>query len=101
MKKIVMETFAKRITQRRQQLGRTQREIANAIEVPLSTYKEWEYGRSVQGEKVYVALAEALEIPLKTLLTGEPQADSENVLEQIQTLIRLLNELKKSLQSAL
>lgn len=68
-----METFAQRITKPRISLGLTQKELASALGVPLSTYKEWEYGRRVQGESVYVKLSEVLEISLRTLLTGEPQ----------------------------
>ncbi len=94
-----METFAQRIVQRRTNLGLTQREAAEVLGVPLSTYKEWEYGRRVQGESVYVKLSEVLEVNLKTLLTGESQYEKEELIKKVHNAVRQLNEVKMSLLS--
>ena len=94
-----METFAQRITKRRISLGLTQKELASALGVPLSTYKEWEYGRRVQGERVYVKLSEVLEISLRTLFTGEPQDEKSDLIKKVQTAVRQMNEVKIALQS--
>ena len=96
-----MESFAQRITARRVQQGLTQREVAEKIGVPLSTYKEWEYGRRVQGEKIYVALSEVLDMNLKTLLTGEPQMDRNDLIKQVQQMIGQMKDIKTSLMSLL
>lgn len=94
-----METFAQRITKRRRRLGLTQREVANAVGVPLSTYKEWEYGRRIQGESIYVKLSEVLEMSLRTLLTGENKYERDEMISKVQTVINQMNEIKVSLLS--
>lgn len=95
------ETFAQRITKRKLQLELTQRQVASAIGVPLSTYKEWEYGRQIQGEKIYVKLSEVLEMNLHTLLSGDHIENSQSVVQEIQILIDKLTDLKKRLLSSL
>lgn len=94
-----METFAQRITKRRTTIGLTQRQVAEALGVPLSTYKEWEYGRRVQGEGVYVKLSEVLEVNLRTLLTGEFQHEKDELIKKVQNVVRQMNEIKLSLLS--
>jgi transcriptional regulator with XRE-family HTH domain len=94
-----METFAQRIAKQRQNLGLTQKEVAQALKIPLSTYKEWEYGRRVQGEEVYVKLSEVLELNLRTLLTGEVLFGKDELVQKVQTAMKEMNEVKKSLLS--
>jgi transcriptional regulator with XRE-family HTH domain len=94
-----METFAQRITKQRLNLGLTQREVAQALKIPLSTYKEWEYGRRVQGEGVYVKLSEVLEMNLRTLLTGEVLVDRHNLVQKVQIAAKQMEEVKRSLLS--
>lgn len=94
-----METFGQRITKLRMQRNLTQREVAEALRIPLSTYKEWEYGRRIQGEGKYVGLSEVFEVSLRTLLTGEPQADKNELLEKVRHASILINEVKKALNS--
>ena len=96
-----METFAQRITKRRIQLKLTQRQVAEALCIPLSTYKEWEYGRRVQGEAVYVKLSEILNINLRTLLTGELNKNGKEKIQRIQSAIEHLSEIKELLLSFL
>jgi transcriptional regulator with XRE-family HTH domain len=94
-----METFAQRITRLRRQRKLTQKQIAEVLGIPLSTYKEWEYGRRIQGEEVYARLAEVLEVNLKTLLTGAKSSGQEEVLEMLDGAIDQLKELKATLMS--
>lgn len=96
-----MESFAKRITNRRIQLGLTQKQVADALGVPISTYKEWEYGRRIQGEGIYVRLSEVLEMNLRVLLTGEITSSDEAREQRIQHAISELSEIKKMLLSCL
>ena len=45
-------------------------EVAARTGVPLTTYREWEYGRAIQGEP-YGAIAKVLEVSLEELLPGK------------------------------
>lgn len=95
-----METFAKRIARLRVKRGLTQKDVALALKVPLSTYKEWEYGRSVQGEKIYVDLAEILQISLRRLLTGESDLKENATLNKVEEAIHSLESVRKALLSS-
>ncbi len=96
-----METFAKRIIRLRTERGLTQKGVARALAVPLSTYKEWEYGRRIQGEHIYVKLAEVLGISLRDLLTGESESAKNAALVEIDLAIRQMEAARKSLLSSL
>lgn len=96
-----MEPFAKRITQLRNKRGLTQKEVAKALKVPLSTYKEWEYGRRIQGESIYVALAEILGVSLRALLTGQFENEESDALEKIELAIKNLEAARRALLSSL
>ena len=96
-----METFAKRITNLRLKNGLTQRQVAEALGVPLSTYKEWEYGRKIQGEEYYVKMSEIFQVNLRTLLTGEQTQEQQDLLQRLQALLNQVNELKAALISVL
>lgn len=94
-----MENFAKRITRLRRQRQLTQKDVADALEIPLSTYKEWEYGRRIQGEEIYARLAEVLSVDLRTLLTGEGVEHKDALISKVDSAIANLMDLKKSLLS--
>jgi transcriptional regulator with XRE-family HTH domain len=96
-----METFASRLIRLRHEHGMTQRDVAEAVGVPLSTYREWEYGRRIQGENIYVKLAEVFEVNLKTLLTGSDQTQSPNgdLLKKVETAIEQLKDVRSLLMS--
>jgi transcriptional regulator with XRE-family HTH domain len=96
-----MESFAKRIAQLRLKRGLTQKEVAKAVKVPLSTYKEWEYGRRIQGEHIYVALAETLGVSLRGLLTGRLDSEKNETLEKMNLALREMENARKSLLSSL
>jgi transcriptional regulator with XRE-family HTH domain len=96
-----MESFAKRIVQLRLKRGLTQREVAKAVNVPLSTYKEWEYGRRIQGEHIYVVLAETLEVSLRGLLTGRLDSEKNETLEKMNLALKQMENARKSLLSSL
>jgi transcriptional regulator with XRE-family HTH domain len=65
-----METINQRLIRLRKEKGLTMRQVAEDIQVPLSTYRDWEYGRSIHGTP-YVKLASLFEISLYELFTGE------------------------------
>ena len=81
-----MNDFGKRLKVLRDKRKLSVSVIAEAVGVSPSTYREWEYGRSIKGEP-YVTLAEILEVSLTELLTGvTPSVTSE--LEAIEISIR-------------
>ena len=95
-----MEPFSKRITRLRAKRGLTQKDVAKALKVPLSTYKEWEYGRRIQGEQIYVALAETLNVTVRALLTGHFDTEKNEPLE-IDLAIKQMENARKALLSSL
>ena len=64
-------SFAKRLKQRRIDLGLTSQFMASQIGVSPSTYFEWENGRQVRGEQYYEPLARILQMSLSELIIGK------------------------------
>lgn len=75
------------------------KKVAKALEVPESTYREWEYGRAIQGEP-YLEIAALLEVTLHELLSGKKPGRA-NVLEKIEQIESSLRELKAEVESFL
>ena len=44
-----MDTIGKKLKRLRIQRDLTMREVAAGIQVPLTAYREWEYGRAIRG----------------------------------------------------
>jgi len=91
----VTESINNRIKRLREAKGFTAIEMAKAIGVPASTYREWEYGRAIRGEP-YIKIAEILNISLYELLTGKKQLSLDEKISQIE---RLLHELRLLMNS--
>ncbi|MBO9666510.1 MAG: helix-turn-helix transcriptional regulator [Bdellovibrio sp.] len=64
-----MDTLAKRLKAFRQEKHLSAQELAETCGIPVTTYREWENGRQIQGEP-YEKLAEALGVSLFELMTG-------------------------------
>lgn len=62
--------FGQRVKKRREELRLTPKQISSLINVPLSSYTEWENGRQIRGEEVYPKLARVLKLSLNELITG-------------------------------
>ena len=69
------------------------RSIAEALDVPKTTYREWEEGRKISNHDALIKLSEILEIPLFELLTGR-KVDIQNYLEPIEMIERQVHLLK-------
>ena len=65
-----MEVLGKRLKRLRENNHLTISFIAKKIEVSPSTYRDWEYGRSIKGEP-YMKLARLYGVSLNYLMTGE------------------------------
>ena len=80
--------------------GLTQQELAVKLNVVRQTISKWEQGLSVPDSELLLALSEALETPVSTLLgeaITEPKADDLKVLSQKLEVINL--QLSKRQQS--
>ncbi len=72
------------------------RDLARLINVPETTYREWEYGRAIRGEP-YVKLAKALGVSLEDLLGDGVELPA--VLEKdIDLIVERLLELKSKVR---
>ena len=76
----------------REKRGLTARQLADQIGVPVSTYREWEYGRAIVGEP-YVAMSKALDVGVHELLTGESPSRT-SYIAKIEKITTALFELK-------
>jgi transcriptional regulator with XRE-family HTH domain len=94
-----MENFHARLKRLRERRGLTMKEMAKAVGVPESTYREWEYGRAIQGEP-YIAIASVLEVTLQELLSGK-KPNRVKVLEKIDQIEGHLRELRTEVTSFL
>ena len=86
-----------RLKRLREAQGLSAKELSEKIKIPLTTYREWEYGRAITGEP-YPKLAEVLNVSLHELMTGK-KPDKINVLQDIEELEKRLGILRKNLQS--
>jgi len=73
------------------------KEVALQAGVPPSTYKEWEYGRAIQGEP-YQSLANVLGLPLTELLNGTKD-DPKTAADRFKKAMKLLRDVERDLQS--
>lgn len=92
------ETFHERLKRLRTQKGLTMKEVARAIAVPETTYREWEYGRDIKGAEPYIKLAVVFGIGVHELLTGSKN-DKYLVMDEITLLQKSLHRLKTQLES--
>jgi transcriptional regulator with XRE-family HTH domain len=91
--------FSKRLIAFRKNRRLTISEVAERIEVPLTTYREWEYGRAIRGEP-YVRLAEVFGVTLYELLTGEnPTSQSKDILKLLNEIENQQKSLRKKVES--
>ena len=65
-----MERLSQRLRRLRKERRLSIKEVANRVGIPATTYREWEYGRAIQGEP-YPKLAEVLGVTLTELMTGK------------------------------
>lgn len=92
-----MELFYQRLKRLRVEKGFKVKDIAEKIQVSVSTYREWEYGRSIKGEP-YAKLAEVLGVTIEELLTGKTSTPQE-VMQSLEDCKKCMLELEKKLQS--
>jgi transcriptional regulator with XRE-family HTH domain len=83
-----MNDFAKRLKSLRTKRGFSASETARNAQVPITTYRDWEEGREIQGQP-YLKLATALDVSLYELMTGHcPKVEVRKNLEQIEASLK-------------
>lgn len=89
--------FGKRLKKLRETKNISTKQIAEALDVPVTTYREWENGRAIRGLP-YVKIAKFYKISLTELMTG--QKPNKNLLmEEFQQLESALHQYQKVLNS--
>jgi transcriptional regulator with XRE-family HTH domain len=105
-KHILMQIVArsramKKLSELRKKKMLSQKEMASLIGVPVSTYRGWEYGSSMDFSPI-VKLAEVLEISLRELLIGEAMSsDPDKIRERVVQVKSSWNQLEKSMEQFL
>lgn len=91
------EDFHQRLRRIRKSRGISVRDLAKRIGVPETTYREWEYGRSVRGQP-YLKLSEVLEVSVYELLGGTSKT-RVSVISRLGDLEKAVAALKVELMS--
>lgn len=89
-----MNELAERLKRLRLKRGLSVTEVARAIGVATSTYREWEQGRKIKGEP-YQKLAELFEVALSELLTGF--GGKKAILEDLRVIEKAVERIRMHL----
>lgn len=98
MDKVAKNNFGIRLQNLRNKLGLSPTQVAKAVGVSISTYREWENGRSIRGEP-YFELAKVLQVSLLELLTGITNENSK-ILDDFNELESKFKKFKETLYSS-
>lgn len=94
----IHESFSKRLRRLRKERGLTMKQVAIRLSVPVTTYREWEYGRSIQGTEPYLKLAEVFSVSVLEILGGSKSTESK-IWQEVESLEKNLAALKMELRS--
>lgn len=89
-----MEKLSVRLKKLRIRKGFSQVYLAKLINVPVTTYRDWEGGKAITGEP-YPFLAQHLDVSISYLITGQ-QTDVNDILNYIDKVIDDVKNLRKS-----
>lgn len=94
-----METIAERIKRIRTDKGLSLRDVALQSGIPVSTYRDWENGRSIKAE-AYEKMARVLNISLNELLTGKRPNPREILIKvhEIESACKVIRESLKAFE---
>ena len=93
----VSESLGQRLKRLREKNNLSVKEVAQALGIPVTTYREWENGRKIVGEP-YPALAELFEVSVYELITGEKGKES-NALLCVEAIRAELEKIRSHLLS--
>ena len=83
--------MGRRIAARRRELGLTQKQLAEQLEVTAQSVSAWERGKTVPEAERLEALADVLQISVSSLLEGGvsmPREDDDGRLDDVETMRR-------------
>lgn len=83
--------LAQKIQQLRLERKMTLKETAKLLEVPVSTYRDWEYGRKMPADAI-LKLAEAFNVPMTIFAKNEAsnRADLRKAIDLIEEALRIV-----------
>ena len=87
--------FAERLKKLRSESGYPVKQVAAKLNVPVTTYREWEKGRQIKGEP-YARIAELFNVTLGEILTGQ-KSNVSDVIAELDRVQSSLDEIKKRL----
>lgn len=90
------QNLSERLKKLRAQNNLSVKQVCLAIQVPETTYREWEMGRMIKGHHIYAKLASLYKISLHELLTGDVP-EHHKLFEQLEKLENEFAQLKKIL----
>lgn len=87
-----METMGQRLKRLRMKRGLSLKQVAEQLDISASTYRDWEYGKAIQGEP-YMDLAKVLNIGVVELITGNSR-QNQDLMRAIQHLDKIVTDIK-------
>ena len=97
--KMNSQDFGKRLKMCRESRKLSVKDVSRGIDVPVTTYREWEYGRTVQGIEPYLKLSAFFEMSLYELMSGQCSPQRAELMERVKFIEVELKKLKNMLNS--
>ena len=91
------EKLNERLERIRKEKKMTAKQVARAIEVPESTYREWEYGRGLKLPPLQ-KLSQVFAISVTELVTGD-KPNLQNYINELEDVERRLMSIRLNLAS--
>ncbi len=91
------ENLSDRLRRFRNKNNLSVKNVALALNIPTTTYREWENGRKIVGEP-YIALAQLFKISVHELITGEIFTDN-NVIASLDLVQNEISKIRQHLLS--
>jgi transcriptional regulator with XRE-family HTH domain len=91
------QDFGKRLKKQREALKLTLTEVARAIEVPKTTYADWENGRGLRMIPLK-KLSQVLAISVTELVVGE-RSSGQEIIDELALIEKKVRELKQKIGS--
>lgn len=87
-----METIGQRLKRLRIKKRLSLKQVAEQLGISASTYRDWEYGKAIQGEP-YMDLAKVLNVGIVELITGKDR-QNDDLTKAIQSLETIVSDIK-------
>ena len=92
------EAFHERLVRMRKARNLRASEIAEAVEVPASTYRDWENGKGLRVPP-YQKISQLLNVSLSELITGE-RTELGEMIQMLEELEEKVREIKVKVGSS-